>query len=106
MLDDSALFSNFMRMAFMFAINHGCVTAVLNLAVILIGKQAGSYQSGALYVMYTLTALLLSTPILSILGSRKGLIIGSATYCVYVISIPLAIAAGSSQGALYAIAIA
>ena len=86
------VYNNFTRMSLFFALNHGCVTSVLALSTVLLGKK-GSYQSGALYVTYALTALLAASPITSHLGSRIALIIGSFTYCIYVVSLPLALLA-------------
>ena len=37
--------SNFLLMSVFFSLNHGCVVAVLNISVQLLG-DAGSYQSG------------------------------------------------------------
>ena len=85
------IFWNFVRMAVFFSLNHGSVTAVLGLAVPLLGNEAGSYSSGTLYIAYALTALLLSAPIMSVLGTRKALIIGAFVYCVYVASFPCAL---------------
>ena len=87
-----ALMRNFTRFSLLFAINHGCVTAVLNLSVVILGEE-GSFMSGALYVTYAATALVASSAIIAALGTRGALICGSFVYCVYVFSLPLALLA-------------
>ena len=99
----AAIESNFRRMSILFAVNHGCVTSVLNLAVVLLGAS-GSFMNGALYIMYAATALVAASAIVSRLGSRGAVIVGSAVYCVYILSFPLALLA-SSEAAQSAIAI-
>lgn len=83
------LLLNFLLMTVCFSVNHGAVTSVLSLAVPLLGPTAGPYSSGTLYICYAATALFLSTPLLSFLGTRNALITGTALYCVYVASFPL-----------------
>mmetsp|Transcript_19057 Transcript_19057/g.48798 ORF Transcript_19057/g.48798 Transcript_19057/m.48798 type:complete len:499 (-) Transcript_19057:309-1805(-) len=84
----SAIKFNFIRMSTCFAINHGAVTAVLNLCVVVLG-DIGSYMNGALYVAYAVTALCGSSAIVGFLGYRTALITGTAVYCVYVGAFPL-----------------
>lgn len=79
-------------MCILFSINHGCVTAVLNLSVVLLGDK-GSFMSGVLYIMYAATALLASTAIVGRLGVRGALCTGCLLYCVYIFSFPLALIA-------------
>uniref|UniRef100_A0A7S4BFM2 Uncharacterized protein n=1 Tax=Chrysotila carterae TaxID=13221 RepID=A0A7S4BFM2_CHRCT len=81
---------NFLRMTVAFSVNHGAVAAMLNLSVVLLG-DAGSYQSGALYLSYALTALLFSPALLSVLGARSSLLLGASLYCVYVLSFSAAL---------------
>ena len=76
-----AITRNFVWMSTLFSINHGAVTAVLNLSVVLLGKN-GSYMSGALYVTYAATALVAASAIVGTLGNRVALICGSSLYCV------------------------
>jgi hypothetical protein len=83
--------TNFIKMSVCFSLNHGAVTAMLALAVPLLGKSAGPISTGTLYIAYALTALLLSAPIMGCLGTRKGLIVGCWVYCGYVASFPLAL---------------
>ena len=91
------LLSNFALMAVCFSVNHGAVTSVLSLAVPLLGPVAGPYSSGTLYICYAATALFLSTPIMSFLGTRNALIVGTALYCVYVASFPVGLFATSGH---------
>ena len=91
------LLSNFALMAVCFSVNHGAVTSVLSLAVPLLGPVAGPYSSGTLYICYAVTALFLSTPIMSFLGTRNALIVGTALYCVYVASFPVGLFATSGH---------
>jgi hypothetical protein len=80
-LNPIAIKMNFLRMTVMFSINHGAVTAVLNLCVVVLGS-VGSYMNGALYVAYAATALCGSGAIVGLLGCRGALIVGTAVYCV------------------------
>lgn len=86
----SSTFSNFLRMTFFFSINHGCIVAVLGFAYGLIGDNA-SYLNGSLYITYALTALLLSSALLDTLGARYALISSCFIYCVYVLTVPVAL---------------
>ena len=96
---------NFVRMSLCFSINHGCVASVLNLSVVLLGQKAGSFSQGTLYVTYALTALLASTFVISWLGSRRALIMGTFVYCVYVLSLPLALVCHDDETMLYVVAL-
>ena len=71
-------------MSVFFSINHGCVVACLAYATTMLGDTLGGYGSGALFICYALTAFFLSKPIVSMIGPKKGLLIGVAGYCVYV----------------------
>jgi hypothetical protein len=86
------IWNNFTRMSVCFSLNHGAVTAVLNLAVVLLGAK-GSFMNGALYVTYALTALLAAAAITARLGTRGALITGTFTYCIYVLALPLTLVA-------------
>jgi len=95
-LTPATVYANFLKFSLMFGINHGCVTAVLNLSVQLLGNQ-GSYMDSALYIAYAATALVASSAILAALGTRGSLITGTFVYCVYIISLPLALLANSED---------
>lgn len=83
-LSANQLYWNFVLMCAAFSVNHGCVVSCLAYSTAELGTQLGGYGSGVLYVFYALTALLLSKPVISCLGSKTGLILGTSGYCVYV----------------------
>jgi len=87
---DRSAYRNFLKMAVLFSINHGTVAAVLNISVQLLG-DAGSYQSGALYITYALTALMFSSALNEALGPRWSLVVAAGLYSLYVLSLPLAL---------------
>ena len=74
---------NFLLASTLFSVNHGCVTACLNLATARLG-DVGAKQSSVLYISYAASALLGSTWIVKRLGGRNGLALGLGIYCVYV----------------------
>lgn len=74
---------NFLLMAFLFSCNHGCVVACLSLATAQLGSL-GAWQSGILYMMYSISGLLGSTYIVKTLGSKYSLMVGMGLYCAYV----------------------
>ena len=94
-----AMNTNFIRMSVWFSINHASVTSVLGLAVGLLGK-AGTYQSGSLFLVYAITAMVFSTMLIDAVGARAAIIYASALYCFYVFSFPLALIVPPSQTAL------
>lgn len=75
--------ANFLLASSLFSVNHGCVTACLNLATARLG-DVGAKQSSVLYISYAASALLGSTWIVKRLGGRNGLALGLGIYCVYV----------------------
>ena len=75
--------ANFLLASSLFSVNHGCVTACLNLATARLG-DVGAKQSSVLYISYASSALLGSTWIVKRLGGRNGLALGLGIYCVYV----------------------
>lgn len=79
-----ALLANFFLMSAAFAINHGCVTALLSLASADLGKHLGSQSSGTLYVFYTLSALTVAASLVRRTGSKWALAGGLWLYCFYV----------------------
>mmetsp|Transcript_29277 Transcript_29277/g.85132 ORF Transcript_29277/g.85132 Transcript_29277/m.85132 type:complete len:498 (+) Transcript_29277:242-1735(+) len=74
---------NFLLASSLFSVNHGCVTACLNLATARLG-DVGAKQSSVLYLSYAASALLGSTWIVKRIGGRNGLALGLSIYCVYV----------------------
>lgn len=78
------LYKNFIIMCIAFSLNHGAVVSCLAYATAQLGNDLGGYGSGTLYIFYSITALLFSKPIVSMVGPKKGLILGVGGYCVYV----------------------
>ena len=81
-----ALIINFVAMTLCFSINHGTVTALLALASANLGDSLGGYQSGVLYVTYTLSALTVAACIVNATGSKWGLFTSLLLYVAYVAS--------------------
>jgi len=77
-------------MAVCFSANHGAVTACLGLSSSRLGDltyldaDLGTWQSGCLYISYTLSAVFGATLIVKRLGPRNGIFTGLVIYCVYV----------------------
>ncbi|KAJ1442737.1 hypothetical protein B484DRAFT_389866, partial [Ochromonadaceae sp. CCMP2298] len=79
-----SLYLNFLMMCVVFSANHGCVVSCLAYATTELGDSLGGYGSGTLYVFYALTALLLSKPLVEMVGPKYGLLCGVGGYCVYI----------------------
>eukprot|EP00581_Thalassiosira_minuscula_P010394 CAMPEP_0183710420 /NCGR_PEP_ID=MMETSP0737-20130205/6161_1 /TAXON_ID=385413 /ORGANISM="Thalassiosira miniscula, Strain CCMP1093" /LENGTH=492 /DNA_ID=CAMNT_0025938689 /DNA_START=103 /DNA_END=1578 /DNA_ORIENTATION=- len=77
--------TNFLFMTVLFAINHGCTVSCLDLANARLGS-IGVWQSGMLYLSYTLSALCGASYVVKRLGSRNGLILGMGMNAGYVSS--------------------
>jgi len=86
----SQILKTFILMAVCFSANHGAVTACLGLSSSRLGDltfldaDLGTWQSGCLYVSYTLSAVFGATLIVKRLGARDGIFTGLVIYCVYV----------------------
>jgi len=76
-------FRNFVLMSVLFSANHGCVGACLSLATSRLGST-GAWQSGILYLSYTLSSVLGATWVVKKFGSRDAIMIGMGLYCSYV----------------------
>lgn len=74
---------NFLLASTLFSLNHGCVTACLNLATARLGN-VGAEQSAVLYISYAASALLGSTSVVKNVGAKNSLILGMGIYCIYV----------------------
>eukprot|EP01065_Artemidia_motanka_P023906 TRINITY_DN2855_c0_g1_i1.p1 TRINITY_DN2855_c0_g1~~TRINITY_DN2855_c0_g1_i1.p1 ORF type:complete len:502 (+),score=143.52 TRINITY_DN2855_c0_g1_i1:59-1564(+) len=77
----------FILFSLCFSLNLGTVTASIPLASSKgsgFGKTLGSASLGTLYFMYTLAAMFLSVPLLSVMGTKTALVSGMALYAVYV----------------------
>jgi len=75
----------FCLMAGAFAINHGCVTSVLAIGSANFLPNLSAAANTMLYLTYTFSSLLLAVPIVKVYGSKRGLVIGTASYCFYVL---------------------
>lgn len=78
------LMRNFLGMAVMFSITHGCVVSCLSYATAELGAEKGAWGNGTLFAVYALAALLLSKPSVAMLGGKWGLFAGLAGYCLYI----------------------
>ncbi len=78
------LWLNFLLMCIFFSLNHGCVVSCLAYASSILGDTLGAYGSGALYICYSLTALLAAKPVVAMVGPQTGLMIGVTGYCIYI----------------------
>lgn len=84
-------------MSIAFSFNHGCVVSCLAYATAELGNDLGGYGSGALYVCYALTAFLLSKPVVTMIGPKRGLLAGVSGYCVYVAGFLFAVVSSSAS---------
>jgi len=74
---------NFILLSALFSANHGAVVSCLSLATARLG-DLGSWQSSALYLSYTMSALFGATFVVKNMGPRNSIITGMWIYCVYV----------------------
>ena len=88
---------NFLKMSLFFSVNHGCVVVQVSLTSVLLGDN-GSYQNASLFIVYALTALLISAVSIDTYGVRKVLIAACFAYCVYVITVPIALVVPDEDG--------
>ena len=80
----AAVYRNFVLMAILFSIHHGCVVSCLSLATARLGAEIGAGQSGILYLAYTGTALLGATYSVKRVGPHRAIVGGMFLYCFYV----------------------
>jgi hypothetical protein len=83
---DSQLHSSFLRISFLFAINHGAVLSCLGLASARLGSAVASMSSSILYVFNTGFALLGAPFVVKRCGPHNGLIVGMFMCATYVAS--------------------
>ena len=93
------VFANFVRFSVAFSLNHAVVVTALSLSATELGLSLGSYGNGALYIAYTLAALLLSTGVVAAWGAKRSVVVSLGLYCVYVVCYLGAIVARSHQSA-------
>lgn len=86
-----SLYRNFYAMSISFAISHGCVVACIAYASTMLGSHLGSVTNGILYIGFTVSAFLMSKPIVNMIGSHTSLILGTIGYCIYVAGFLIAI---------------
>jgi hypothetical protein len=96
------LMKNFIIMATCFGFSHGSVTVALAYATSVFDLRLGSFATGFLYSAYTLSSLLLATPIVEAVGPRQALLVSLGCYFIYMVTtIPLdQMIAPSSSSAL------
>lgn len=88
--DDSGLYSsdalyrNFYAMSIAFSINVGCVITCLAFASTELGNSIGGVSNGILYVGYAITALFFARPLVSSLGPKLVMFLGTVGNSVYV----------------------
>eukprot|EP00804_Cyclotella_cryptica_P023637 CCRYP_011966-RA/>CCRYP_011966-RA protein AED:0.22 eAED:0.22 QI:1553/1/1/1/0.25/0.2/5/1326/562 len=86
MATDSQLHSSFLRISFLFAVNHGALLSCLGLASARLGSAVASTSSSILYVFNTGFALLGAPYIVKRSGPHNGLIVGMCMCATYVAS--------------------
>jgi len=96
----ASLMTNFVAMATMFSITHGCVVSCLSYASAELGSDMGAYGSFTLMFVYAFGALFLSKPVTAQLGGKWALFAGLAGYCIYVGGFLFAIIVKSGSPAL------
>jgi MFS family permease len=79
----SATLRNFITMSALFSAVPAAALACLSLATARLGS-VGAWQSGVLYLAYTLSAVMGATYVVKRLGSRNAMILGMTFFCMYV----------------------
>jgi hypothetical protein len=82
---------NFLLFATLFSIVHATVDGVLAFSAAELGKSVGSYGGFMLYVVYTLTALMVARPFLLKYSAKTGVLVGLIGMLCYVCSFFLAV---------------
>eukprot|EP01064_Diplonema_japonicum_P025706 TRINITY_DN37129_c0_g1_i1.p1 TRINITY_DN37129_c0_g1~~TRINITY_DN37129_c0_g1_i1.p1 ORF type:complete len:478 (+),score=95.40 TRINITY_DN37129_c0_g1_i1:21-1454(+) len=82
---------NFIHMSFWFAVNHAAVSVGLALASTVLGSDLGGTGNGALYGVYTGTALLFAGPVVGYLGEKWSLVAGLSLYTSYLAAFLIAL---------------
>ena len=100
-IDSSSLFRNYILFCLLYSTAHGAVDAVLAYSTTELGDTAGSNGSFALYILYTVSALLLAKPVLRKLGPKYAIFCGLCGMLVYVASFFIAIQTPSHANAIF-----
>jgi hypothetical protein len=97
-MSSESIYWNFVTMCIAFSFNHGCVVSCLAYSSAELGKTLGGYGSGVLYVFYATTALFLSKPLITSVGAKTGLLMGTGGYCCYVVAFLFAVVVPKENG--------
>jgi hypothetical protein len=89
--EESRLLRNFLFFALFFCITHASVDAILAFSTAELGYELGSRGSFVLYLLYTLSALLLAKPMVARLGAKNGVLFGLCGLICYVVSFFIAL---------------
>jgi hypothetical protein len=76
--------NNFILMSILFSANQACVVACVAYASDQLGDILGGYGSGCLFICYAFTSCFCAKPVVSMIGSKNGLLTGAIGYCIYV----------------------
>jgi hypothetical protein len=71
-------------MSIAFGIIHGCAVTCIAFASTELGDKMGSVTSGILYVGYAMTSFMFAKPLVSSLGPKLSMLLGSVGYTIYV----------------------
>lgn len=85
------LYYNYILFCIFYSIAHGTVDGVLAYATAELGSNLGADSGFALYITYTLSALLVAKPILRYYGCKRSVFIGLCGMLCYVTSFFLAV---------------
>lgn len=83
-LSTEKLYRNFYLMSIAFGIIHGCAVTCIAFASTELGDKMGSVTSGILHVGYALTSFMFAKPLVSSLGPKLSMLLGSVGYTFYV----------------------
>ena len=81
---------NFLIMSFGYGAAHGGVTVAIAYASSVFDISLGSYSTGIVYSMYTLTSLLIAAPIVDWIGAQKAMVFALASYLTYLLCFVIA----------------
>ena len=82
---------NFQGLSLCFGLAHGSQAVVMALASSMIGPSAAGVSTAALYIGYTLSALVCSAPITRALAPRAAMVLAMLLFAVYLLSFLLAL---------------
>ena len=85
-MEHSSILRNFIVFVILFCSTHATVDAILAFSSAELGLTLGSRGSFVLYLLYTLSALLIAKPAVARLGAKNGVIVGLIGLMCYVSS--------------------